>query len=168
MTSKKGIFTNKSQQIGNVLCVTSIHETPIDKVINDDQKGEIKSGPMISMTINEKSDIRYSAFFLHILDKKSALYSEPVGFRDGDVIVRINGLETFPATSLEEKQIVRMLENGGCKVTVARPNNNDNNDHNIRYQILEKTVPTNCDKFHVHKHQLTEKEHNTITKYKNK
>ncbi len=138
----------------------SIVETPMDYFTKEEfyySQRKIITGLSMSETSIEGCTMRYSAFYVHVLSRNGTLYK--AGLRDGDVIVSINSVKTFPASSGSMALVNRLIESGGCEVIVARADIKAN-----KYVILKKTVEAGNGNAHVHQMELTKEENDKLTK----
>lgn len=142
------------------LSLFSIVETPMDYFTKEESlygQTKIKTGYNLSETSIARSTMRYSAFYVHVLSRNGTLYK--AGLRDGDVIISINGVKTFPASSGSMALVNRLKDSGGCEVIVARADVEAN-----KYVILKKTVDTGNGDAHVHQVELTKEENDKLAK----
>lgn len=144
----------------NALSIFSIVETPMDYFTKEESlygQTKIKTGFNLSETSIARCTMRYSAFYVHVLSRNGELYK--AGLRDGDVIVSINGVSTFPASSGSSALVNRLRESGGCEVTVARADVKGD-----KYVMLKKTVNAGNGDAHVHQMELTKEENDKLAK----
>lgn len=110
----------------------------------------------LSKTSIKEKDLTFSAYFIHILSSSSTLYS--AGLKDGDVIISINSISTFPVNTSDAANAIETLKsNKGCDITVARANPESKN-----YLLIHKTIPDGLIDAHIHQIILTDNEYKRL------
>lgn len=136
---------------GGDLCHIAISETDmrtIFKNVADHDKEAIIASLSFAKTYNTPCNMTLSAYYIHILSKKSTCYHK---LKDGDIVILIDG------NPVNRDSARQLEEHGNCKVEVARPNPDNNS-----YDILNFTIPAGTPRIHVDQMQLTNNEYNRL------
>jgi hypothetical protein len=115
-----------------------------------------ETGVAFAGTIDDKSNYKYPAYFLHVLSKMGTFYKS--GLKDGDIIIKVNNISLFPISEMNHKpSFLKDIENHGGVIVVARAVPEEN-----KYKFLKFIIPQGNVYAEIHPIDLTDVEYNRL------